>query len=67
MKMTSLKINSNKLNLASNIIKKILKGDYININGEERLQMENSKGYVKINFASSGQQEVLWILNTLFY
>lgn len=67
MKMTSLKINSNKLNLASNMIKKILKGDYININGEERLQMENSKGYVKINFASSGQQEVLWILNTLFY
>ncbi len=67
MKMTSLKINSNKLNLASNMIKKIFKGDYININGEERLQMENSKGYVKINFASSGQQEVLWILNTLFY
>lgn len=67
MKMTSLKIDSNKLNLASNMIKKILKGNYIYINGEERLQLENSKGYVKINFASSGQQEVLWILNTLFY
>lgn len=67
MKMTTLKIDANKMTLASNLIKKILKGNYININGEERLQLDNSKGYVKINFASSGQQEVLWILNTLFY
>ena len=66
-KMTSLKIDSNKMNLASKMIKKILKGDYININGEERLQLSDNKTYVKINFASSGQQEVLWILNTLFY
>lgn len=66
-KMTSLKIDSNKMNLASKMIKKILKGNYININGEERLQLSDNKTYVKINFASSGQQEVLWILNTLFY
>lgn len=67
LNMTTLKIDINKMNLATNMIKKILKGDYININGEERLQLFNSKGYVKINFASSGQQEVLWILNTLFF
>ena len=67
LNMTTLKIDVNKMNLATDMIKKILKGDYININGEERLQLSNSAGYVKINFASSGQQEVLWILNTLFY
>ena len=67
LNMTTLKIDINKMNLATNMIKKILKGDYININGEERLQLFNSKGYVEINFASSGPQVVLWILNTLFF
>lgn len=38
----------------------------MNRDGEERLQLENGK-YVRINFASSGQQEVVWILNVLFY
>lgn len=66
-RMTNIRIDENKLRLAAKLIKKILKGDYINIAGEERLQLNNSKNYVKINFASSGQQEVLWILNTLFY
>lgn len=51
---------------AMNFIKEILQGEYININGEERLQISKNH-HIKINFASSGQQEVLWILNTLFY
>ena len=68
IKMSSLELDINRLNLASNMVKRILKGNYINVAGEERLQLDDkSKGYVKINFASSGQQEVLWILNTLFY
>ena len=66
-RMTNIKIDENKLRFAAKLIRTILKGDYINIAGEERLQLNNSKNYVKINFASSGQQEVLWILNTLFY
>lgn len=66
-RMTNIKIDENKLRFAAKLIRRILKGDYINIAGEERLQLNNSKNYVKINFASSGQQEVLWILNTLFY
>ena len=66
-RMTNIKIDENKLRFAAKLIRTILKGDYINIAGEERLQLNNSKSYVKINFASSGQQEVLWILNTLFY
>ena len=44
----------------------VLQGEYLNINGEERLQISEDK-YVKINFASSGQQEIMWILNVLFY
>lgn len=44
----------------------ILQGKYLNVNGEERLLIEDDR-YIKINFASSGQQEVLWILNVLLY
>ena len=36
-------------------------GEYRNVNGEERLQVSEDR-YVKINFASSGQQEAVWIL-----
>lgn len=46
--------------------REILQGDYLNRDGEERLQVAEDR-YIKINFASSGQQEVVWILNVLFY
>ena len=36
------------------------------MNGEERLQVSEDR-YVKINFASSGQKEAVWILNVVFY
>ena len=36
------------------------------VDGEERLYLSSGK-YVKINLASSGQQEVIWIFNLLFY
>ena len=48
------------------MIKRILHGEYRNVDGEERLQVAEDR-YVKINFASSGQQEAVWILNVLFY
>lgn len=44
----------------------ILKGKYTVADGEERIWVDNSH-YVKINFASSGQQEIVWILNLLVY
>lgn len=47
-------------------IQKILKGRYLFSNGEERIFIGERK-YVKINFASSGQQEAVWILNLIFY
>lgn len=38
----------------------------MNVNGEECLLIEDDR-YIKINFVSSGQQEVQWILNVLLY
>ncbi len=63
---TDLRMNEDVLNLCIELINEILHGEYRNINGEERLQVSRER-YVKINFASSGQQECLWILNVLFY
>lgn len=54
------------LNLALELIQKILRGNYSFSNGEERINFSDNR-YVKINFASSGQQESVWILNLLFY
>ena len=54
------------LQLAQENINNILHGSYSYSNGEERLYFNDNK-YVKINFASSGQQEVVWILNLLYY
>lgn len=45
---------------------KVLQGNYKYVDGEERLYLDASN-YVKINLASSGQQEVVWIFNLLFY
>ncbi len=44
----------------------VLKGQYRYVDGEERLYLQNGK-YVKMNFASSGQQETVWVFNLLFY
>ena len=47
----------------------ILKGEYVCINGDDRLKLFVSEGSktIGIDFASSGQQESLWILNLLYY
>ncbi len=50
---------------AQKIIENILKGTYISDIDGEKLFYDTNK-YVKINFASSGQQEVLWILLMIF-
>ena len=63
---TNRKINKDVLGKAVRISHQILKGEYKNVSGEERLQISDDR-YVKINYASSGQQESVWILNVLFY
>ena len=60
------KVNKTILDYAYEKIQKVLKGRYVFNNGEEKILI-SGKRYVKINFASSGQQEAVWILNLLFY
>ncbi len=55
-----------KIMFAWELISHILRGSYSFSDGEERITLKNGR-YVKINFASSGQQEAVWILNLLFY
>ena len=43
-----------------------MNGSYRYTENEERLYLSDGK-YVKINLASSGQQEVVWLFNLLFY
>ncbi len=47
-------------------INRILKGEYIHDKDGGKLYLNNKKTYTKINFASSGQQESIWILLSLF-
>lgn len=64
--MTQDRVDHQKLKLLQNIMDKVLQGKYSYQMGEERLNLANNK-YVKINFASSGQQEVVWVFNLLYY
>lgn len=66
MSLTNIKIDKELMQQSVRLIDEILQGEYRNVNGEERLQI-SEEHYVKINFASSGQQEAVWILNVLFY
>lgn len=62
-------INPEFLSLVREKIWRILQGKYKYLNGEEFLQLFDNAGKknLKIKFASSGQQEVLWILNLIYY
>lgn len=64
--LTDVKINKKLLYQMAELMYKILGGEYHSVNGEERLLISDDH-YVKINFASSGQQESVWILNVIFY
>ena len=50
--------------MALHLIDKVLRGRYKFNSGEERIELPSDR-YVKINFASSGQQESVWILNLI--
>jgi predicted ATP-dependent endonuclease of OLD family len=47
------------------LMKKILKANYFN-NGYEYLLLDNDEK-IPLNYASSGQQDALWLLNIMFY
>ena len=64
--LTQSAIDMNRTKLAEEIIGKILKGKYIADKDGEKIYINDSEIFVKLNFASSGQQEALWILLLLF-
>lgn len=66
IELTDIKIDRENLQQCVELMEQILQGEYRTMNGEERLQVTDDR-YVKINFASSGQQEAVWILNVVFY
>ena len=66
LKYTQDKINKPEAGMMMEFARKVLKGDYRYVGAEERLMLDDGK-YVKINYASSGQQESSWIFNFLFY
>lgn len=62
------KLNPEFLSLIREKMWRILQGKYKYLNGEEFLQIfSDDEKNIKIKFASSGQQEVLWILNLIYY
>jgi AAA15 family ATPase/GTPase len=64
-KLTTIPIDFKRVKRATELAKEILRGRYRYENGEERILIDD-ENYIKIKFASSGQQEALWILLLLF-
>ena len=60
------KINQADVDAAIELMKTILHGEYRNVNGVEKLYFSDEHS-VRMNYASSGQQEAVWITNILFY
>lgn len=51
---------------AAKLIKKILKGEYLyDSYGQEKILIQDGK-FIKLNYSSSGQQEIVWILHLIF-
>ena len=65
---SQIKIDKSSLRLLLDLMDKVLKGRYAYTSGEERIVMlQKDHKYVKINFASSGQQEAVWLFNIFYY
>ena len=65
-KFTNEPIDNDNLKAAIIIFDKILKGRYRFDRDGEKIFLANSEEFVKLSFASSGQQEVIWILLQIF-
>lgn len=48
-------------------IQKMLKADYYYRPNQERLFLHDTGTSIPVSFASSGQQEILWVLNLLYF
>lgn len=65
LKTVQGQIKNTDINLAKELIKHILKAEYVNDTDGEKLYFDDSR-WVKLIYGSSGQQESLWILLLLF-
>lgn len=60
-------INKKMVELAKSTLHKVLKGEYRNDSTGEKIVLDNQPNkFIKINYASSGQHESIWILYMLF-
>jgi len=64
--LTKSDIDYSRIRLAEGFINRILKGKYRFDKEGEKIYIGNTNKFVRLNFASSGQQESLWILLLLF-
>ncbi len=64
--MSQTKIDKESLARLMQLMDGVIKGRYSYTSGEERIVMENHR-YVKVSFASSGQQEAVWLFNIFYY
>lgn len=65
LKTVKGQIRNKDVELACDLVKNILKAEYVCDRDGEKLYYEDNK-WVKLMFGSSGQQEVLWALNCIF-
>lgn len=65
-KYTNEPIDNESLKTVIEIFDRILKGRYRFDKDGEKVLLQNSKNFIKLSFASSGQQEVVWILLQIF-
>lgn len=65
LKTVQGQIKNTDIEIAKELIKKILKADYVNDTDGEKLYFDDHH-WVKLIYGSSGQQESLWILLLLF-
>lgn len=63
---TQVKVNQVALRHLQKLMPKVLRARYVYDRGEEQLFFDRHR-YVKINFASSGQQEAVWVFNLLYF
>ena len=66
LSLTNIKLDKESLSEAQAIIARILKGEYRYGKDGEKLYIADNDSHVKLSFASSGQQESIWILLLLF-
>ena len=64
-KTVSGQINNSNVNLAIKLSNQILRGQYVCDKDAEKIYF-NEKEWVKLMYASSGQQEALWLLMLMF-